>query len=43
MDVGTFLVADTQSAKLVWPGKRPLHNPALIAEATAELGVPHRQ
>ena len=42
MDVGTFLVADAQSAELVYQSKGPLHNPAPSAEATAELGVPHR-
>ena len=43
MDIGTLLVADSQSAKLVNPGKTPFHNPAASAEATAVLRVPHRE
>ena len=43
MDVGTLLVADTQSAKLVKPGKATLHNPPPSAEAATVLGVPHRE
>ena len=35
MDVGTLLIADTQSAKLVQPGKGPFHNPSPPPEATA--------
>jgi hypothetical protein len=43
LDVGTFLVADTQSAKLVEPGKAPLYHPSPSAKSTAVLGIPHRE
>lgn len=43
MDVGTFLVADTQSAKLVQPGKGPFHNPSPTPEAAAMFSVTHRK
>ena len=35
MDVGPFVVADAQAAKLVQPGERPLHDPAPPAQAAA--------
>jgi hypothetical protein len=43
MDIGTFLVSDAQSAKLVQPGKASFHDPAPLAEATAVLRVARRQ
>jgi len=43
MDIGSLLVADAQPAKLVQPGKAPLHNPAPSAEATAMFRVAHRK
>ena len=43
MDVGTFLVADAQSAKLVQPGKAPFHDPSPSTEAAAVLCVAHRK
>ena len=43
MDVSTLLVADTQSAKLVQPGKGPFHNPSPLPEATAMFSVAHRK
>ena len=42
MDVGPFVVADAQAAKLIQPRKRPLHDPALAAQTTAMLGAAHR-
>ena len=43
MDVGSLLVPDSQPTKLVEPGKGPLHDPSPAAEATAVLGVAHRE
>jgi len=43
VDVGTFLVADTQSSKLVQPGKAPLYHPSPSTKSTAVLGIPHRE
>ena len=39
MDVGSFLVANAQSPKLVQPSERPLHDPAPSAQSTAMFGV----
>lgn len=36
MDLGSLLVADAQPAKLVQPGKAPLHNPALLTQSANE-------
>ena len=43
MDVGPFVVADTQATKLIQPRKCPLDNPAPPAQAAAVLGAAHRQ
>lgn len=43
MDVGTLLIADAQSAKLVEPGKGSLHDPSPSTEATAVFGLAHRE
>jgi hypothetical protein len=43
MDVGPFLVADTQATKLIQPRKRPLDNLAPPAQAAAVLGAAHRE
>jgi hypothetical protein len=39
MDISSLLVADVQSAKLIEPSKRPLHDPPPSAQSTAMLGV----
>jgi hypothetical protein len=39
MDVGPLLIANSQSAKLIHPGERPLHNPAPSAQSTAMISV----
>ena len=39
MDIGSLLIADAQSAKLVEPGKAPLDDPAPSAQTAAVLGV----
>ncbi len=41
MDVGTFLVTNTQSAKLVQPGKGAFHNPPPSTQSAAMLRVAH--
>ena len=41
VDVGAFLVADTQSSKLVEPGKAPLYHPSPAPEATTVVSVTH--
>jgi len=43
MDVASFVVPDSQPTKLVEPSKATLHNPSPSAEATAVLGVAHRE
>lgn len=40
MDIGSLLVADAQSAKLVEPRKGPLHDPSPPAQPAAVLSVP---
>ncbi len=39
MDIGSFLVANAQSAELVEPGKTPLDDPAPSSQSAAMLGV----
>lgn len=39
MNVGTALVPSPQSAELMQPTDRPLHNPAKYAQAAAVLTV----
>ena len=43
MDVAPFLVAHSQSAKLVEPSKAPFDDPAPPAQSTAVLGVTQRE
>ena len=39
MNVGSFLITDSQSAKLIEPGERPLHDPAPLPQSAAVFGV----
>ena len=39
MDVSSFLITDAQSAKLIEPGERPLHDPPPSAQSAAMFGV----
>jgi len=39
MDIGSFLIADAKSAKLIEPSERPLHDPAPSAQSAAMLGA----
>jgi hypothetical protein len=39
MDLSSFLITDAQSAKLIEPGERPLHDPAPTAQPAAMFGV----
>jgi hypothetical protein len=39
MDVGSFLISDAQSPKLIEPSERPLHDPSPSAQSTAIFGV----
>lgn len=43
MNICSLLVADAQSAKLVEPGKAPLHDPSPSAQPAAVLSVTHRE
>jgi hypothetical protein len=43
MNVGSLLVADPKSAKLIKPSKSPLDDPTPFAEAAAVLRVAHRK
>lgn len=43
MDVGSFLIADAQSPKLIEPGKGPLDDPAPSAQSTSMFGVALRE
>jgi hypothetical protein len=43
MDVGSLFVSDSQSAKLVEPGKGPFDHPAPSPEPAAMFGVTHRE
>jgi len=43
VDIGSLLVADSQSAKLVEPGKATLDYPPPSAQPAAMLGVTHRE
>jgi len=43
VDVGSLLVADAQSAKLVEPRKAPLNDPTPSAQSTTVLGVALRE
>ena len=43
MDIGSFLVADAQSAKLIEPSKGPLHDPPPPAQSAAVFGVALRK
>jgi hypothetical protein len=42
VNVGPFVVADAQAAKLIQPGKCPFDDPTPAPEATARLGAAHR-
>jgi hypothetical protein len=39
MNVGSFLITDAQSAKLIEPSERPLDDPAPSAQSAAVFGV----
>lgn len=39
MDVSSFLVTDTQSAKLIQPGESSFHHPSPSAQSTAMFCV----
>jgi len=39
MNIGSFLVTDTQSSKLIEPSERPLHNPAPSAQSATMFSV----
>jgi hypothetical protein len=41
MDVGSFLITDSQPPKLIQPGERPLDDPTPSAQSAAMLGVAH--
>ena len=41
MDVGPLVITDAQTAKLIEPGKRPLHGPPPPAQAAPVLGATH--
>jgi len=41
MNVGSLLVADPKSAKLVQPGERPFHDPTPTPQTAAVLDVTH--
>lgn len=43
MDIGAAFIAHAQAAKLMQPGERALHHPAVHAQATAVFGVAPRQ
>jgi hypothetical protein len=39
MDVGTLLIANAQSTKLIQPSKGPFHHPATSPQSAAVFGV----
>lgn len=39
MDVGSFLIADAQSPKLIEPSEGPFHDPPPSAQSATVLGV----
>ena len=39
MNVGSFLIADAQSPKLIESGERPLHDPTPSAQAASMFGA----
>ena len=41
MDVGPLVIPDAEAAKLIEPGKRPLHDPPPPAQPTPVLGATH--
>ena len=41
MDVGPLVIPDAQTAKLIEPGKRPLHDPPPSAQPTPVPGATH--
>ena len=43
MNVGSFLITDAQSPKLIEPSERPLHDPAPSAQTAAMFGVAFRK
>ena len=43
MYIGSLFVADSQSTKLVQPGKASLHNPSPSAKTTTVLRIAHRE
>ena len=43
MDVGSFVVADAKTAKLIKPRKRPLDHPAPLPQAADVPGAAHGQ
>ncbi len=43
MDVRPFVIPHAQTAKLIEPGKRPLHDPPPPAQSTPVRGATHRE
>jgi len=43
MDVGSFLITDAQSPKLIEPSERPLDDPTPSAQSTSMFGVALRE
>lgn len=43
MDIGSLLVSNPQSAKLIQPGEGPFHYQSPSTQSTAMLSVTHRQ
>ena len=39
MNVGSFLITDAQSAKLIEPGERPFHDSTPSAQSASMFGV----
>lgn len=43
MDVGSLVIADAESTKLIEPRKAPLDDPSQSPQPASVFGVPHRQ
>ena len=39
MNVGSFLITDAQSAKLIEPSERPFHDPTPLAQSASMFGI----
>jgi hypothetical protein len=39
MNVGSFLITDAQSAKLIEPSERPFHDPTPLAQSASMFGL----